>query len=115
MRSINSFGKKQGVSEIRNCTWVPAILSMRWRNSWYLAGVKFWLNCLRSEGIIVRQYEGAIRGCPCSGSGRLLRCRRDRPSDPAGAYRFDREPPDALLRQFGQKDRCRTFSDRHAD
>src|SRR5580700_10352265 len=52
MRSISVLGKKQGVSEIRNCTCVPQTSSTRRKSARYFSAVKLSLNCSRKEGII---------------------------------------------------------------
>src|SRR5579862_3430281 len=54
MRSRNGLGKKQGVSESRNCTCVPHASSMRRKRARYFSAVKPALNCLRREGIMMR-------------------------------------------------------------
>src|ERR1700732_951404 len=53
IRSISCFGKKHGVSHNRNCTCVPHASSTCRKKVWYFSGVKFSLNCLRKEGIIL--------------------------------------------------------------
>src|SRR5579871_4032302 len=52
MRSRSGLGKKQGVSESRNCTCVPHASSMRRKRARYFSAVKPALNCLRREGIM---------------------------------------------------------------